>query len=98
MDAVSFAKIAIDPSSPGPDAAFSEYALRSALPQYMIRTRRHKYIYNHGSMHELYDHRTDPGELVNRIDDPALADIRKELSQRLVAWYDPRKNPYRKVK
>jgi hypothetical protein len=48
-------------------------------------------------MHELYDHRTDPGETVNRIDDPALAGIRKELSRRLVAWYDPKKNPYRKI-
>ncbi len=97
MDADSFAEIALDPSRPGPDAAFSEYALRSALPQYMIRTRRHKYIYNHGSTHELYDHRTDPGETVNRIDDPALADIRKELSGRIAAWYDPKKNPYRKI-
>lgn len=28
--------------------------------------------HNHGSTNELYDHETDPGEFVNRINDPAL--------------------------
>ncbi len=98
MDAVSFAEIALDPSRPGPDAAFSEYALRSAVPQYMIRTRRHKYLYNHGSTHELYDHRTDPGEFVNRIDDPGSSKVRADLRDRLVAWHDPEKNRYRRKK
>ena len=52
-------------------------------------------IYNHGATHELYDHQADPGEFVNRINDPALRKIRNRLRDRLFAWYNPEKNPYR---
>jgi choline-sulfatase len=95
MDARSFAAVLRDPGMEGPSTAFSEYDLRSRVCEYMIRTRRHKYIFNHGSTHELYDHEADPGELVNRIGDPALKRVRDELHERLLAWYNPEKNPYR---
>ena len=95
LDARSFADIVRNPDLPGPDAAFSEYALRSSVPQYMIRTRRYKYIHNHGSLHELYDLQEDPGEYCNRSQDPALTTIRDELRHRLFAWYNPETNPYR---
>jgi len=94
MDARSFADVVRDPAAPGPEAAFSEYALRSRNPQYMVRTRRHKYIYNQGTTCELYDHQADPGETRNRIDDPALRKTRADLHGRLLAWYDPAKNPF----
>jgi choline-sulfatase len=97
IDARSFAEILRNPDLKGPSAAFSEYNLRSAIPEYMIRTNRYKYIYNHGATHELYDHENDPGEFVNHINDPALRKIRKELHDRLFAWYNPDKNPYRPV-
>jgi len=95
IDAASFADILRNPDMKGPDAAFSEFNLRSRTCEYMIRTRRYKYIFNHGSTHELYDHEADPGEFVNRINDPALKKVRDELREQLFAWYNPEKNPYR---
>src|SRR5262249_944044 len=46
IDAKSFAAYVRNPDLAGPEAAFSEYDLGTAVPQYMIRTRRYKYIYN----------------------------------------------------
>lgn len=95
MDAQSFADILRNPDLPGPEAAFSEYNLRTKVPQYMIRTPRYKYIFNHTSTHELYDLEADPGEFRNRIDDPALKNTRNRLKDHLFAWYNPDSNPYR---
>jgi len=95
MDATSFAEVLRNPDMKGPSAAFSEYNLRTRTCEYMIRTRRYKYIFNHGSTNELYDHEADPGEFVNRINDPALKKVRNRLHDRLFAWYNPQKNPYR---
>jgi len=95
IDAASFADLARDPSLPGPEAVFSEYALRSGLPQYMVRTHRHKFVYNHGSMHELYDLADDPGETRNLIHDANTQPVVKELTDRLFSWYDPESNPWR---
>ena len=95
MDAASFADILHKPDIKGSSAAFSEYNLRNKTCEYMIRTRRYKYIFNHGSTHELYDHETDPGEFVNRINDPILKKVRNQLHERLFAWYNPQNNPYR---
>jgi len=63
----------------------------------MIRTHRFKYIFNHGSTHEMYDSETDPGENTHRIHDPELKGKKNELHERLIAWYDPKKNPYRRT-
>lgn len=52
-------------------------------PQRMLRTRTHKLVVNPESVNELYDLRTDPDELVNRIDDPALVEVRRELMTEL---------------
>ena len=89
MDAESFAPLCRDPDAKGPEFVFSEYNLRTTVPQYMVRGERFKYHYNHGSTHELYDLEADPGEMVNRIDDRAMAKVRDEMQQRLLAWYDP---------
>ena len=53
------------------------------------------YVDSHGSIPELYDHEADPGERVNLAGDPRWEKVRADLHQRLVAWYDPEKNPYR---
>jgi choline-sulfatase len=95
LDAVSFADVVRDPDLEGPPAVYSEYNLRASDPRYMIRTRRYKYILNQGTMDELYDVETDPGEYVNRIDDPALHAVQGELRECLLTWYDPESNPYR---
>jgi choline-sulfatase len=97
MDAKSFADVLCEPDIEGPSAAFSEYNLRSRICEYMIRTRRYKYIFNHGSTNELYDYEADPGEFANRIDDPGLKKVRDQLHDRLFAWYNPQKNPYRQT-
>ena len=95
MDATSFADVLHDPDLSGSPAAFCEYALRTQLPQYLIRTARYKLVYNHGSTHELYDLEADPGEEVNRIDDVELKRVREDLLDQLFAWYDPESNPHR---
>ncbi|HLJ15180.1 MAG TPA: sulfatase-like hydrolase/transferase [Bryobacteraceae bacterium] len=95
IEARSFANLARDPSARGPEAIFSEYNLRSNTDCYMVRTKSHKYIYNHADIPELYDLEADPGEKTNRGADPSLARLRSQLHDRLVAWYDPARNPYR---
>lgn len=95
IDARSFAPLVRDPSAAGPEAIFSEYNLRSRTDCYMVRTQRYKYNYNHGEIGELYDLEADPGENLNQIHNSSFARIRSELHERLIAWYDPAKNPYR---
>ena len=55
-----------------------------------IRTDRYRYtVYakakNRVAGHMLYDHETDPGENVNVADDPAYAEIVRELAAKLEA-------------
>jgi arylsulfatase A-like enzyme len=95
MDATSFVDILRKPDMKEPSAAFSEYNLRTRTCEYMIRTQRYKYIFNHGSTHELYDHEADPDEFINRINDPILKKVRIQLHDQLFAWYNPQNNPYR---
>ena len=83
-----------DPARHGPDAAFAEYAL-SWAPRFMVRTDRYKYNFNDGDTAELYDMEADPGEVRNLADDPGMRAVRRELHERLVAWYDPMMNPFR---
>ena len=52
----------------------------------MIRTGAHKLIHRPGGLSELYDLSSDPRELTNRIDDPALAGERGDLERRLLDW------------
>jgi arylsulfatase A-like enzyme len=53
-----------------------------------IRTERWKYNWSPNDLCELYDLETDPGERLNRIDDPACADTQASLHRRLVAWME----------
>lgn len=53
-----------------------------------IRTERHKYVWSPHDLCELYDLRDDPGERLNVIDTPELAEVQSELHARLMAWME----------
>ena len=53
----------------------------------MCRTQNYKYVRRLYEQDELYDLRADPGELHNRVDDPALAEILASLKDRLLTFY-----------
>ena len=95
FDARSFADVCKDPSLPGPDYAFSEYNLKRDIPQYMIRDKRYKYVYNDGSTNELYDLQEDPGEKLNLADDPRFSDVASKMRESLFEIYNPDTNPFR---
>ncbi len=54
--------------------------------QRMLRDRRWKYVYNAVSTDELYDLDADPGEVDNRVDDPAAAGELHRLRERMGGW------------
>jgi arylsulfatase A-like enzyme len=59
-------------------AQFGLYTMRS------IRTDGWRYVWNTGDIDELYCETDDPGEVHNRIADPACADILAQLRARLL--------------
>lgn len=50
-------------------------------PLLMVRTDKYKLNYLSWARCELYDIQKDPGEFQNRIDDPGLQDVRRELTR-----------------
>jgi choline-sulfatase len=73
-----------------PGFAYSEsHSEGNCTGSFMIRKGEWKYI--HFSWHDdlLFNVREDPGEFVNRIDDPAAAPIREELKAILHSQVDP---------
>lgn len=61
--------------------------------QRMIRTREWKYIWNLTDIDELYDLRSDPFELTNRIGNADTYEIRKDLKRRLYERLKERNDP-----
>lgn len=59
----------------------------------MVTDARYKYVYNPVTFDELYDLEADPGEIVNRIDDPAMAQTLRRLRRRLVEWMQETDDP-----
>ncbi len=53
----------------------------------MVRTATHKYVRRLYESDELYELTTDPGELHNRIDDPALAEVLRTLKDRMLTFF-----------
>jgi arylsulfatase A-like enzyme len=79
-----------NPDWAGQPAAFAQFnPTPKAIGQYMIRTPKHKYIYNVGSTPELYDEEADPGEFVNLAGRPDLKKIEDDLRRQLLRWHDP---------
>jgi len=52
----------------------------------MLRTREFKYVRRIYESDELYDLRSDPAEVNNRINDPALADTLRALKERMLKF------------
>ncbi len=84
-------------ASNAPDAAFAEYHGDEfgLYSQRMVRTRRHKYVYNGPDVDELYDLEGDPAELQNLIDHPDYRAVRRDLRERLVEWMHRTNDPNR---
>ena len=76
----------IDDGAAGRDAAICEWSWgRSGGMIHAIRTRDFRLVYyGHGTEGELYDRRSDPGELVNLYGDPDHQAVRLELAERLL--------------
>ena len=53
----------------------------------MCRTKDFKYVRRLYESDELYDLRSDPSELQNRIDDPSLAEVLAQLKERMLTFY-----------
>lgn len=56
---------------------------------------QYKLVINLLSSDELYDLHADPDELVNLIETPALAAVRDALHDRLLAWMNDTRDPFR---
>jgi choline-sulfatase len=66
-------------------------------PVRMIRTKEWKYVHRYpDGPHELFDLVADPGERVNRAEDPALGNRIGALRDQLFSWFsvyvDPRRD------
>ena len=53
----------------------------------MLRTHDYKYVRRLYDTDELYDLKADPDELKNVIDDESYADVRRDLSERMLTWF-----------
>jgi len=53
----------------------------------MCRTKKHKYVRRLYESDEFYNLQDDPGETVNRIEDPALSSEIADLKDRLLTFY-----------
>jgi arylsulfatase A-like enzyme len=59
-----------------------------------VRTPRWKYITRHpDGPNELYDLQADPGECKNLVDEPAQAEVQRDLQRRLAEFFDKYVDP-----
>ena len=56
--------------------------------------QRSRQSFEHRPKEELYDLAKDPNELKNIADDPAYADVLKDLKGKLLAWQKATKDPW----
>ncbi|MCZ6633307.1 MAG: sulfatase-like hydrolase/transferase [bacterium] len=71
------------------DVAISEYCLYEGHYQRMIRSGDWKLIYYHGQEPQLFNLAEDPEELNDRAQDPDCREVREELTERVLAGWDP---------
>jgi len=79
---------------PGRNHIYAQFTAHfSEFNQRMIRTHRHKFIFNSPTFGELYDLEKDPYELVNHIDNPEYSGIKKELAALLLSEMERLEDP-----
>jgi arylsulfatase A-like enzyme len=61
--------------------------------QRLVRTSTAKYVYSPHGTDELYDLATDPHEIRNRVDDPAVEALGTDLRARLLEWMEKTNDP-----
>jgi len=72
------------------ESVFAEFNLRTARAKYMIRRGDFKYTFRaNGDVPELYDLRSDPGEMDNLALTPAARGRVEKMKSDLFAWYSP---------
>lgn len=66
------------------DAHYAQVnAVELYYSQRAVQTKQYKYVYNGFDMDELYDLENDPHEIVNRVNDPTLTDVKRELVRKM---------------
>ena len=70
-----------------PKQACHAESLENCGKSVMLRTKTHKLVKRLYESDELYDLVDDPGELDNRIENPAYADVKDQLERRLLQLY-----------
>lgn len=88
-DSASFAAQVRDPAAPRSELVFSEYNLRTRNAKYMVRDGDYKYTFWTHDRAELYDLRSDPGELTNLAARPGHEALAEQMKEKLFAWYRP---------
>jgi uncharacterized sulfatase len=64
-------------------------------PVRCLTGKRFKLVINLLHTDELYDQQEDPAEMVNLIDDPAYAEVRDRMHDRLLEWMHEKRDPFR---
>ncbi len=71
-----------DPSAPREQLSLTSFQFwNEKTPSHGVSDARYRYIRYGNGFEELYDLETDPHEFTNRIDDPALGEIRNRLAR-----------------
>ncbi|MCS7238194.1 MAG: sulfatase [Thermoguttaceae bacterium] len=88
LEGISFAPLLVDPDRPWKKAAFIVEDDGDAFGQ-CVRTKKYSYMeFSRGALKAaLYDLEKDPWETVNVVDDPAYAEVRKEMAELLHAGW-----------
>ncbi len=88
---------AAEPATPPTGRTFSEYVTDRSSAwtgpeptcQRMVRHGRWKFVYVHGDRPQLFDLHDDPHELRDLGEDPAYADVRRQLEELVLDGWDP---------
>ena len=64
-------------------------------PARCLLSGSYKLVVNLLDTDELYDLVSDPHEMRNRIEDPALAEVRDRMHDRLIDWMNEKRDPFR---